>query len=71
MQPSPEQLGIPDGVFETEGRALKQLSLCEIGPTASGVVLVSAQSAEPYLQVAKPVSSQGLGLLVLIRLRPP
>ncbi|CAE7525471.1 Pol [Symbiodinium sp. CCMP2592] len=31
VQPSPEQLGIPDGVFETEGKALKQISLLEVG----------------------------------------
>ena len=65
VQPTPEQLGVPEGVFETENRPLKQISLLEVGPQASGVVLVSAQLAEPYLHIEKPVSCQGLGLLVL------
>ena len=65
VQPVPEQLRVPEGVFEAEGQPLKLIQLLEIGPQVAGVVLVNALQAEPYLKLDKPVSSMGLGLLLL------
>ena len=62
----PEDLSIPSTVFK-QGRdqPVQQVGLGNIGVDASGVVLVTAEQAQPYLQLAKPLSKHGLALLVV------
>ena len=62
--PQPHQVTIPAGEFECDGVDMLQLSIQEVGPAATGVVPLSADEAKPYLNLTKPVSSKGLGLLV-------
>ena len=63
---TPEDIDIPDGIFK-EGEALPiaQITLADIGPTARGVIVVASHQTAPYIRMQKPVSSGGLGLLVL------
>ena len=62
----PHDVCIPEGIFkDSDGNGLKQLVVADIGPCARGIVVVTAQEAVPYLRMSKPVSSQGLGLLVV------
>ena len=62
----PEDLTVPPAVFK-QGRdqPIQQVGLANIGVDASGVVLVSAEQAQPYLKLAKPLSKHGLALLVI------
>ena len=62
----PSDISIPDGVFK-HGKDIqvKQIPLSTIGKASQGVVLVTASQAKPYLSVSKPISQEGLALLVL------
>ena len=63
---APHDVSIPDGIFKQgQDKLLKQIPVQAIGPEASGVVVVTPHDAAPYLKLTKPISSQGLGLLVL------
>ena len=64
MLPALDQLSIPVGVFTSAVGDLEHLPPDCIGPHAKGVILLSHEDALPYTQVAKPVSSSALGLLV-------
>ena len=61
----PSKLCILDGVFQCLGRPLPQISSNQIGPVSSGVVLMSAQEAAPYLRAATKVSTEPLAIAVL------
>ena len=65
LLPSPELVEVPNGLFVCGGRPLPQLQAHQIGPGARGVVLMTAGEAQPYLFLAKAVSSCGLNLLVI------
>ena len=66
VQLHPSDLTIPDGVFKQGNDMLiRQIQLSSIGKSSQGVVIVNAAQAGPYLHLSKPVSSEGLGLLVL------
>eukprot|EP00435_Cladocopium_sp_Y103_P041316 s1356_g11.t1 len=61
-----DDIGIPDGIFQdASGRGIQQKPITAIGPDASGIVVVQAHQAIPYLKFAQPISKQGLALLVL------
>ena len=63
---APQDISIPDGIFKQgQDGLLKQIPVQAIGPEASGVVVITPQDAVPYLSRNKPISSQGLGLLLL------
>ena len=63
---TPEDISVPSGIFkEGENHPISQLMIADIGPVARGVVVVSSTQAAPYLRIQRPVSSGGLGLLVL------
>eukprot|EP00435_Cladocopium_sp_Y103_P032921 s2188_g8.t1 len=66
LQIAAEDIGIPDGIFQDASRqGLHQLSVTQIGPEASGVVVLHAHQAIAYLKFAKPISRHGLALLVI------
>ena len=44
---------------------MKQIPLSNIGKESQGVVLVTAHQSKPYISVTKPISQEGLALLVL------
>eukprot|EP00438_Fugacium_kawagutii_P000332 Skav225767 [mRNA] locus=scaffold3092:29530:34314:- [translate_table: standard] len=59
-------ISVPPGVFKDSlGNSLSQITLKEIGPNASGIVVVDADEAMPYLRVANPVSKAGLALVIV------
>lgn len=62
----PDALRLETGVFQTSaGVPLSQVSLVQLGPQVSGVVIVSREHAKPYLQAVHPVSSGALALFVV------
>ena len=61
----PSLLRLEEGIFVANESKLSQLPLGSIGPMANGVVLASYLDALPYLQTGKPISSLGLGLIVV------
>ena len=66
VQLCPQDLTIPDGVFKQGNDTLiGQIQLSSIGKASQGVVIVNATQAGPYLHLSKPISNEGLGLLVL------
>ena len=62
----PEDLSVPPAVFKQgSDQPVQQIGLVNIGVDTSGVVLVSAEQAQPYLKLTKPLSKHGLALLVI------
>ena len=65
-QPLPDDVQVPEGIFkDAEGNALSQIPITSIGPTARGVIVLTADQAMPYIKNAKPVSCNGLAILVV------
>ena len=66
VQLHPCDLTIPEGVFKQgNDKLIRQIQLSSIGKSSQGVVIVNAAQASPYLHLSKPISNEGLGLLVL------
>jgi hypothetical protein len=63
----PAKLQVLEGTFRFQDTVLSQLSMTQIGPLSSGVILMSMQDAEPYLKAGRIVSQEPLALLVLHR----
>ena len=63
----PAKLQIMDGTFRFQDKVLPQLSLKQIGPLSSGVIMMNMQDAELYLKSGKLVSQEPLALIVLHR----
>lgn len=62
----PTLLRLEAGLFQdSQGHALAQLALAQIGPQASGVVLLNQVMAEPYLKAGTCMSAGSLGLFVV------
>ena len=63
----PSKLQIMEGTFQAQTHTMLQLTMKQIGPVSSGVILATMREAEPYLRAGKPVSSEPLALVVLSR----
>ena len=62
----PEDLSVPDGIFKQgQSELVRQIPVQAIGPEACGVVVISAGDALPYIRLSRPISKNGLGLLIL------
>ena len=61
----PSKLQILPDTFHSNGTTMQQLTMKQIGPISSGVILMSLHEAEPYLKAGVPVSREPLALLVL------
>lgn len=62
----PEDVSVPAGIFKQgQSDLVCQIPVQSIGPEACGVVVISATDAAPYLKLSRPISKQGLGLLIL------
>lgn len=62
----PADVSIPDGIFKQgQSELVRQIPVQAIGPEACGVVVLSASDALPYIRLSRPISKQGLGLLIL------
>lgn len=59
-------LSIPEGVFmQEDGKILSHLQSQQIGPSSCGITVLDQADAVPILCLTRPVTSQGLGVLVL------
>lgn len=61
----PTKLGLPDGYFTGGGKSLSQIPFTLVGPLAEGVVIVTAQQAEPYLRASQVIAQGPLAFLIL------
>ena len=60
------QLGIPHAVFKQEdGTELSQLHADQVQSKSRGIMLMNIEEALPFLSLTNPVSSEGVGLLIL------
>ena len=60
----PSRLVVLEGTFRCQQQVLPQLTMQQIGPLSSGVVLMTPQEAEPYLKAGVLVSQEPLALVV-------
>ena len=61
-----DQIHIPTAVFcQADGSELEQISACSIGSETKGVVVANIDEALPYFRLQKPMSSEGIALLIL------
>ena len=66
VQLHPGDLSIPDGVFKQgNDTVISQIHMSSIGKTSRGIVISNAAQASPYVNLTRPISQEGLGLLVL------
>lgn len=63
----PSRLVVLEGTFRCQQQVLPQLTMQQIGPLSSGVVLMTPQEAEPYLKAGVLVSQEPLALVVFHR----
>ena len=61
----PHKLQVLEGIFKAQGKPVTQISVRQLGPVSSGVVLMSMQEAEPYLKSGQRVSQEPLAIAVL------
>ena len=61
----PSKLQVLPDTFHSNGTPMHQLTMKQIGPISSGLILMSLHEAEPYLKAGVPVSREPLALLVL------
>jgi len=60
------ELQVPHGVFrQQDGTVLSSLHVNEVGPQASGVLLLDQEDCEATLRLPQPVSKGGLAVIVL------
>ena len=60
------ELQVPHGVFkQQDGTVLGPLFADQVGPNASGVVIVDQEEAEALLKLPKPVTQHGLAVIIL------
>ena len=66
IQLQPDDICIPHGVFRSgSSQPIAQIAKTKIGSEASGIVVMTSIEASPYIKLNKPVSTQGLAMLVL------
>jgi hypothetical protein len=61
----PDKLQVLEGTFHSQGHNMAQLTMKQIGPVSSGIILMSLHDAEPYLRSGTVVSREPLALLVV------
>ena len=68
---APSDVSIPDGIFKQGTNELvKQIPLQSIGQDASGIVVLTSHEATPYMKLSKPITKNGLALLILDHSHP-
>lgn len=65
FQLGPAKLVVSPGVFQHKGTALVQLLPSQFGPLAEGIVVMSAQDAEPYVRAGQLLSKCPLALVIV------
>ena len=60
------QIQIPASIFQqSDGTKLTQISLQQFQQRVRGIVVLNKDEAEPFLQLREPLSSDGIGILLL------
>eukprot|EP00435_Cladocopium_sp_Y103_P060457 s5_g22.t1 len=66
-----DQITVPFGVFKQQGgSAVGPLLPSQVNSTSQGILVSNIQEALPYFALQQPLSSEGIGLLVLDHLDP-
>ena len=65
QQLDPATLRVSEGTFYAGDAPLPQISIGDIGPLASGIVLATADQAHPFLGRSHPISMGGLAIVVI------
>eukprot|EP00435_Cladocopium_sp_Y103_P009781 s4170_g2.t1 len=61
-----EQISVPPSVFRQQnGEELTQIEMSQVGSTSKGIIIANITEAVPYFALRAPISSEGVGLLVL------
>eukprot|EP00435_Cladocopium_sp_Y103_P039757 s1318_g10.t1 len=64
--PQASQVQIPDGIFkQQDGTPLTQITLHQLQTNQRGIAVVNLEDARPYFNLQKPLSAEGVGMLVL------
>eukprot|EP00435_Cladocopium_sp_Y103_P076084 s49_g76.t1 len=64
--PQASQVQIPDGIFQQQdGAPLGQITLHQLQMNHRGIAIVNIQDAIPFFNLQKPLSAEGVGMLVL------
>eukprot|EP00435_Cladocopium_sp_Y103_P009531 s4965_g2.t1 len=64
--PSASQVQIPDGIFQQQdGTPLGQITLHQLQTSHRGIAVLNIQDAKPFFNLQRPLSPEGIGLLVL------
>eukprot|EP00435_Cladocopium_sp_Y103_P013223 s3565_g3.t1 len=64
--PMASQVQIPDGIFQQQdGTPLGQITLHQLQTSPRGIAVVNIHDAKPFFHLQRPLSSEGIGLLVL------
>ena len=68
----PKSLRIENGLFQCgSDLALSQITMQQVGPQASGVVLCTREDAEPFLRTGRLTSTGGLALVIVDHIATP
>ena len=63
---SADQIHIPKAVFcQADGIELEHIAASSIGSVSQGVVVANIDEALPYFQLQKPITTEGIALLIL------
>lgn len=63
---APPDISIPDGIFKQGANEIvRQIPLQSIGQDSSGIVVLTSSEATPYLKLSKPITKNGLAILIL------
>ena len=66
LQIQADQIAVPDAIFkQADGAELDQINLQQINQSSKGIAVANIAEALPYFGIANPISSEGLGLLIL------
>ena len=61
-----DQIIVPHAVFrQADGQELSQINSNQINKGSQGIVIVNIDEAIPYFSLSSPVTTEGLGLLIL------
>ncbi|CAL1170377.1 unnamed protein product, partial [Cladocopium goreaui] len=64
--PRASEVQIPNGIFQqSDGSPLNQITLHQMQLNQKGVAVVNIEDALPFLHLQKPISAEGIGMLVL------
>eukprot|EP00438_Fugacium_kawagutii_P033507 Skav232542 [mRNA] locus=scaffold319:262177:267237:+ [translate_table: standard] len=62
---SPEQVAIPDTVFQVDGMPIPQITQHQLQSTDRGLLVMSVEDALPFLQLTSPMQKTAVAIIVL------